>query len=173
MSDESRIVVPKLQADGSNWVIYRDRMVWAMGSRTLSDHLMNVSMPAAYGAAGTVNGVDAATRWVSGEATVKQSIATSVPDSIFNRVKNKTRAKDVWDALKDLFEGRSQMIVVDLRRKLQALKCGEDEDVRAHFDQIADIREQLAAMGTTIPAMSTDRSCSAQYLLAMKQSPQL
>ena len=126
-------------------------MVWAMSSRTLPDHLTNDSMPAAYGAAGTVNGVDAPTRWALGEATVKQAIATSVPDSIFNRVKNKTRAKDVWDALKVLFEGRLQMIVVDLRRKLQALKCGEDEDVRVHFDKIADIREQLAAMGTTVP----------------------
>ena len=151
MSDESQIVVPKLQADGSNWVVYRDRMVWAMNSRTLSEHLTNISMPAVYAAAGAINGVDAPTRWALGKATVKQAIAASVPDSIFNRVKTKTRAKDVWDALKDLFEGRSQMVVVDLHRKLQALKCGEDEDVCAHFDKIADIREQLAAMGTTIP----------------------
>jgi hypothetical protein len=151
MSDEQRINVPKLSADGSNWVVYRDRMDWAMGSRILSQHLTNDAMPAAYGAAGTINGVDAATRWALGEATVKQAIATSVPDSIFTRVKNKTRAKDVWDALKDMFEGRSQMIVVDLRRKLQAMKCGEDEDICAHLSKIADIREQLAAMGTTIP----------------------
>ena len=108
-------------------------------------------MPAVYANAGAVNGVDAPTRWANGEATVKQAIAASVPDSLFNRIKGKTRAKDVWDVLKELFEGRSQMIVVDLRRKLQAMKCGEDEDVRAHFDKVADIREQLAAMGTTIP----------------------
>ena len=151
MSDEHRINIPKLAADGSNWVIYRDRMLWAMSLRILSEHLTNVSMPEVYAAAGTVNGVDAPTRWAHGEATVKQAIAASVPDSIFNHIKSKTRAKDVWDALKALFEGRSQMIVVDLRRKLQSMKCGEDDNVRVHFDQIADIREQLASMGTSIP----------------------
>ena len=151
MSDELRINVPKLSADGTNWVIYRDRMLWAMDSRTLSDHLTNASMPAAYRAAGTIHGVTAPTQWAHGEATVKQAIAASVPDSIFNRIKGSTRAKDVWDALRALFEGRTQMIVVDLRRQIQSLKCGEDDNVRTHFDNIANLREQLAAMGKTIP----------------------
>ena len=115
MSDELQINVPKLAADGSNWVVYCDCMTWAMDSRLLSDHLTNVSMPAAYGQAGTINGVTPAARWVQGEATVKQAIAASVPDSIFNRIKGSTRAKDVWDTLKALFEGRTQMIIVDLR----------------------------------------------------------
>ena len=149
MSGELRINVPKLAADGSNWVVYRDRMTWAMDSRLLSDHLTNVSMPAAYGP-GTINGVTLAARWAQGEATVKQAIAASVPDSIFNRIKGSTRAKDVWDALKALFEGRTQMIIVDLRRQLQTMKCGEDDNVRTHFDTIANLREQLAAMGKTI-----------------------
>src|ERR1700677_1294431 len=151
MSDELRINVPKLSADGTNWVIYRDRMLWAMDSRTLSNHLTNASMPAAYRAAGTIHGVPAPARWAHGEATVKQAIAASVPDSIFNRIKGSTRAKDVWDALRALFEGRTQMIVVDLRRQIQSLKCGEDDNVRTHFDNIANLREQLAAMGKTIP----------------------
>src|SRR6266702_8005447 len=37
MSDETRFNVPKLAADGSNCVVYRDRMIWAMGLRILSD----------------------------------------------------------------------------------------------------------------------------------------
>ena len=151
MSEELRINVPKLAADGSNWVIYRDRMLWAMDSRTLSDHLTNVSMPAAYRSAGTIGGLSASTRWAHGEATVKQAIAASVPDSIFNQIKGSTHAMDVWDALKALFEGRTQMIVVDLRRQIQSMKCGEDDNVRTHFDNIANLREQLAAMGKSIP----------------------
>jgi len=43
------------------------------------------------------------------------------------------------------------MIVVDLRRQLQSLKCGEDDNVRTHFDIITNLCKQLAAMGTTIP----------------------
>src|SRR6266404_2975019 len=151
MSDDLRINVLKLSADGSNWVIYRDWMLWVMNSQTLSNHLTNDSIPAAYGAAGTVNGVTAPARWAYDEATVKQSIAASVPDSVFNRIKNSTHAKEVWDALKVLYEGCTQMIVVDLRRQIQSLKCREDDNVRTHFDTLANFCEQLAAMGTTIP----------------------
>jgi hypothetical protein len=61
-------------------------MVWAMDSQTLSDHLTNDAMPTAYMMVGAVNGVPAATRWVHGEATVKQAIAALVPDSVFNCV---------------------------------------------------------------------------------------
>jgi hypothetical protein len=37
-----------------------------------------------------------------------------------------------------------------LGRKLQNTRCEEDEDVRAYFAKLADIREQLAAMGETV-----------------------
>lgn len=83
MGDEHRINVPKLAADGTNWVVYRDRMAWAMESRALADHLTNQTMPQAYATAGVVNGLDAPTRWALGEAAVKQAIAASVPDSVF------------------------------------------------------------------------------------------
>ena len=108
-------------------------------------------MPALYGAAGAINGVDAPARWAYGEATVKQMIAASVPDSVFTQIKGSTRAKDVWEALRALYEGRTSMIVADLRRQIQTLRCGEDDNVRTHFEAMANLREQLAAMGTTIP----------------------
>ena len=82
---------------------------------------------------------------------MKQAIAALVPDSIFNRIKGSMRTKDVWDVLKALFEGRTQMIVVDLCRQIQSLKCGEDDNVRTHFDNIANLHKQLATMGKTIP----------------------
>src|ERR1700761_4803943 len=150
MSNETKISVPKLAADGSNWV-YRDRMIWAMDSRDLADHLTNDTMPTTYGAAGTVGGVMAPTQWVASKRTLKHTIAALVPDSVFNKIKSSTRAKDAWDALKALFEGRSQMIAVDLHRKIQSLKCGEDENVCTHLNNVANLHEQLATMGTTIP----------------------
>ena len=45
MGDELWINVPKLAADGTNWVVYHDRMAWAMESRALADHLTNQTMP--------------------------------------------------------------------------------------------------------------------------------
>jgi hypothetical protein len=42
------------------------------------------------------------------------------------------------------------MIVVDLCRKIQTLKCKEVVNVCTHFDNITGLCEQLAAMGKTI-----------------------
>ena len=61
------------------------------------------------------------------------------------------RTMDVWDTLKALFEGRMQMIVVDLHRQIQSMKCGEDNNVRTHFNNITNLHEQLATMGKSIP----------------------
>src|SRR6266702_238326 len=150
MSDETRFNVPKLAADGSNWVVYCDQMIWAMGLCILSDHLTNITMPQTY-LPSAINGVPLANQWAIGKATVKQAIAASVPDSIFNRIKGSTHAKDAWDALRALFEGRVQMIVVDLCWQLQTLKCREEDNVCTHFETIANLHKQLAAMGKSIP----------------------
>ncbi|KAF8264393.1 hypothetical protein EI94DRAFT_1505722, partial [Lactarius quietus] len=96
--------VPKLSADSSNWVVYQDRMIWAMDSRGLTDHLTNITKPTTYGSVGTVRRLMLSKHWALSEATVKQTLAALVPDSIFNQIKGSARAKDAWDTLKALFE---------------------------------------------------------------------
>src|SRR6267142_2035479 len=39
------------------------------------------------------------------------------------------------------------MIVVDLGKKLQNIKCGDDNDIRIHFTKLDNLCEQLSAMG--------------------------
>ena len=43
-------------------------------------------------------------QWRLDQATVKQLIAMSIPDSVFNGIKTGASAKDVWDALKKLYK---------------------------------------------------------------------
>ncbi len=57
---------------------------------------------------------------------------------------------EVWDNLKALFEGKSRTILVDLGRKLQATHCGEDDDVQAHFSNLANLHDKLAVLGRTV-----------------------
>ncbi len=59
-------------------------------------------------------------------------------------------AKDVWDALKKLYEGRTTLILVDLGRRLQTTRCAEEDSVRKHSDRLTDLHEQLAAMGESM-----------------------
>ena len=150
MSDELKINVTKLLADGSNWVTYRNRMLWAVESRGLSDHLTEASITQDYKDVGKVGNITPEMQWRLDQATVKQLIATSIPDSVFNGIKIGASAKDVWDALKKLYKGRTTLILVDLGRQLQTTHCAEEDRVREHFEWLADLREQLVAMGKSV-----------------------
>ena len=150
MSEDLRISITKLATDGLNWVTYRDRMIWAFSSRRWSDHLTTSILPVNYILAGNINGQTPQDRWDAEEAAAKQLIASSIPDHVFNRIKSKTTAMEVWDTLKSLYQTRSKMIVVDLGKKLQGTRCSEEDDVRAHFTKLNDLREQLSAMGKDV-----------------------
>ena len=57
--------------------------------------------------------------WRQGEAIAKQQIASSIPDSLFMKIRAKGTAYDIWTELGKHFEKRSRMVSVDLRRRLQ------------------------------------------------------
>jgi hypothetical protein len=66
MSDDLQINVTKLATDGSNWVTYRDRMIWAINSCRWSEHLIHPTVPPSYITAGDINGLTPAQRWEAG-----------------------------------------------------------------------------------------------------------
>ena len=149
MSDD-RTTITKLATDGSNWVTYRDRMTWAFNSRLWGDHLTNASVTPAYIAVGDVNGQTPAQRWAAEEAAAMNMIAASVPNQVFNRIKSKTNTMEVWNTVKAIYQTRSKMHKVDLGKKLQNAKLGDEDDAHAHFTWLVDMREQLAAMGKNL-----------------------
>jgi hypothetical protein len=149
MSDD-HTAITKLATDGSNWVTYRDCMHWAFNSCLWSNHLMSTTIPATYIAAGTINGLTPDQRWAAKEAAAKNMIAASVPDHVFNRIKNKTTTMEVWAAMKAIYQTRSKIITVDLGKKLQSARLGDEDDAHAHFTWLVDLREQLASMGKTL-----------------------
>jgi hypothetical protein len=118
MSDELKINITKLATDGSNWVTYRDRMLWAVDSRGLTEHLTNATITTTYTTAGNIGTQTPQMRWASDQANLKQLIAVSVPDTVFTTIKTGATAKDVWDELKKLYEGRTILITTDLGRRL-------------------------------------------------------
>ena len=57
-TDDTKIIIPKLAHDGSNWVIYWDCMLWSFRTNSTDSHFMHDSPPAPYVAIGQVNGLD-------------------------------------------------------------------------------------------------------------------
>ena len=154
--------IPKLEVSGTNWVIYKDRFTWSLDARGILDHIDGSGIE-------PKDPIDASVRtqgeftddqklldlewrkevkeWKQGEAIAKQQIASSIPDSLFMKVRAKGTARAIWTELENHYQNRSRMVSVDLRRRLQDQKCLEKGDIVAHFAVLRTMREDLCAMG--------------------------
>ena len=155
--------VPKLPSDGKGFVIWKDRIELSIRARGLYGHLDGTTTKPAdpptrpAGSTLTAEEVSAIekhakdlSQYLQEEAVVYQQIASTIPDSIYLKIKGKETVKDAWDTLKADFEKRSRMVTIDLRRRLQDTKCTESGNMRTHFDTIRTMREELASLGTTL-----------------------
>jgi transposase InsO family protein len=85
--------------------------------------------------------------WKAGEAVAKKQIASSIPDSLFLKIRSSGSAVNIWKALENHFQKRSQMVAIDLRRRIQNQRCSDKDDIVAHFATLRTMREDLASMG--------------------------
>jgi len=97
--------VPRLPADGKGFVVWKERLELSIRARGLHGHLD-----------GTVTKPQEPTRPAEGtkeQAIVFQQIASTIPDSLYLKIKGKVTVKEAWDTLKADFERRSRMIMID------------------------------------------------------------
>ena len=142
--------IPKLETDGSNWVIFKDRFVFAAATADLEKHIDGTGtapIPLAFTPGGptplTADQMaeiklyeENQLKWMMNEAVIKQAIATTIPDSLFIEVRKEVTACLMWEAVWLKREKKSHMVTVDLCRKLQAEKCPEHGDMRAHLNKL-------------------------------------
>jgi len=147
-----------------NWVVYRDRFLWSVDAQGLLEHVdgserepvcpVKPRMVPRKDSEGndTRDLVQALYTqeeersikkwkselkgWKQGEAVVKQQIATTIPDSLFIKIRDKGTALEIWGAIQGDFQNKSRMVVVDLRRRLQQEKCAKRGNVREHFSKL-------------------------------------
>ena len=84
------------------------------------------------------------------QAIVFQQIASTIPDSLYFKIKLKATVKEAWDALQADFEKRSRMITIELQKRLQDTCCTESGNIRTHFDTIRTMQEELASLRTIL-----------------------
>src|ERR1700761_4530966 len=150
--------VPQCSADGTNWTYYRDRFIFAAEAAQLNDYLEETAAPPSAPTPADPNNPtkeesDSLARypgvvrlWKANEAIVKQALASTIPDSLFLKVKGEKSAGLMWKKVKEEFQKRSKMMTVDLRRRLQDERCPENGDVKAHLTKLQALREELIAM---------------------------
>ena len=120
------IHIPKLEVDGSNWVIFKDCFLFAAAAASLKGHIDGTGKP-------PVNPVPTPceplmedqklaineyntllTKWEMEENIVKQALASVIPDSLFIEVRRKETATLMWDAVRDQREKKSRMVTIDM-----------------------------------------------------------
>ena len=136
--------IPKLDVSGSNWVIFRERFIWALDARGIIDHIDGTGsepidpVPEKDRKEVLSAKLDSEWKrelreWRAGEAVAKQQVASSIPDSLFLKIRSNGSAFRIWKALGDHFEKRSQMVAIDLQRRIQNQRCGDKDDIVTHF----------------------------------------
>jgi len=144
------IQVPKLSLDGSNWVVYCDRLKWAMQTNNFDNHAGEDSPLADYLAAGTIGSVTTQAQWMKEENTIRLTLGSTLLDTTFNRIKATANVHDAWEILKWVFEEWSKALVTDIIRKFRNKRCNKDESIRSHFEYLANLCEQLTAIGKVV-----------------------
>ena len=102
--------------------------------KCLTQCIDNDIIPQSYTDAGDIGGLTPNEQWVVDQAMTKYLIVSSIPDSIFNQIKDHATVKGMWDTMKALFKGQSQNLIIDLQQKLQQQKCEEAGNLCTHFN---------------------------------------
>ena len=139
MHYEDKITIPKLSDDGSNWVNYRDWVLWLLDPQTIDDHIDHDSPPTAYQNQGKVGGLEYADRWKKEETTIKQVIGPSIPCAAFSCIKGQKHVKGVWAILKQIYEEKTGALAADLMRRFRNTRCGDNDNIRTHFENLRNL----------------------------------
>jgi hypothetical protein len=81
------------------------------------------------------------------EARAQRIILDGVKDHLIPHLAEKKTAKEMWDALKNLFEAKNENRKMALRAKLHDTKMGKEESVSSYLTRVAQVKDELAAVG--------------------------
>ena len=124
--------IPWLDITGTNWVIYKDRFLWAIDMCGHLDHIDSSTEAPVDPNLGHEDKMKALTTaeaaaelewkkelkvWKQEEAIIKQQIATMIPDSLFMKIRGKGTALEIWSSLASEFKKKSQLVAMDWQKQ--------------------------------------------------------
>ena len=171
--------IPKMPAGGKGFVIWIDHLELSIGACGLYEHLDGTTAkpadPPTQPDDCTLTAEDMSLNeqylkdlglYLQHQAIVFQQIASTIPDSLYLKIKGKAMVKEAWDALKENFEKQSHMFTIELRKHLQDTCCSENGNIHTHFDNLHTMREELTSLGNAL----SDLDFSATILGSLSKS---
>jgi hypothetical protein len=84
------------------------------------------------------------------EAKSQRIILDGVKDHLIPHLVEKKTTKEMWDALKNLYEVKNENQKMALKDKLHDTKMGKGESVSSYLTQVAQVKDELVAVGEVI-----------------------
>jgi hypothetical protein len=81
------------------------------------------------------------------------ALLNGLSDMVFTKVAHSKSAKEIWDKLRNIYEGDSKFKATKLqtyRGQFEQLKMKEDEDIAAYFLQVDEIVNEIIGLGEEI-----------------------
>src|SRR5882762_11367557 len=129
--------IPSLADDGTNWITYKERLLNAIGARGLMRYIDGrTKQPLPFkldpkgkelvkedGKPATEAEQEAREdkidEWYQKDAYVKQHIFSTITNRLLLRVQKLPNALEIWEEIRHIHEGKTELVQVDLRQRLQ------------------------------------------------------
>ncbi|OJA12498.1 hypothetical protein AZE42_13426 [Rhizopogon vesiculosus] len=153
-SNSSLFNVPQLVEDGTNWITYKERILTVIGARGLMWYVdgqatkpIPYALDAKTGKPVKPDGMpltateieeldDKIDKFYQKDSLVKQQIFGTITDRLLLRVQKLKVSAKIWAEVCVIHEGKTELVQIDLRRRLQDMRCEEGGDVKAHFGKL-------------------------------------
>ena len=155
--------VPKLDLDGSNWMIFRERILRAIAARLWKSHIEGTAVRPASIVLPTATApttqdleliernLDRQERWDLAQQSCLDLITSRIPDSTLLRLRSHSTPFALWTALEAENQITSDLIRSNFWTQLGNARCGNNGNVRDHCNKMSENRERYLAMGGTLP----------------------
>lgn len=81
---------------------------------------------------------------------VKQQVFSTIMDRLLLWVQKLEAASDIWKEVCQIYEGKTELVQIDLRQQMQETRCEENGDVHTHFSEMLQLHKSLTGMGASI-----------------------
>ena len=164
-SEKESLWLPKLDPAGKEWISWKSRLEIALLTWGLGGYLFDTKpfpiTPALSKSAGwkptTADEIWAveefekhSAEWIKKDAQARHIIVSTLPNTLFMRIRHTKTAEEYFNILKGMFETHSPVIGVELRRQLNELKLKDNGDARTHVNKVIALHEELASLGSPI-----------------------
>ncbi|KAF5375901.1 hypothetical protein D9615_008263 [Tricholomella constricta] len=163
----SKVMLPKLESDRSNWSLYQERVLNALTSKKLRRHVTGTARKPEELTESSGNFFkrsslaplsdkeleaheDEVDDWMQKQAQVLEVIYGTIDKSTFLQIKNEPTAADVWKMLVSIYANKGVMFETDLLTRLQTSRMVEGDDMHTHLSNLSTMRECLAETGTAV-----------------------